>query len=60
MKGKTFRAVATLVINGVQYTGGRTSEGYKQAICEAFNSPPEACGQTLGSETSSPAGGTCQ
>lgn len=50
----------TLVINGVTYTGARTSEGYKQAICNAFNSPPEACGQTLGSETSSPAGGACQ
>lgn len=49
----------TLVINGVQYTGPRTSEDYKKAICGAFNNPPEVCNQTLSSSTSAASGG-CQ
>lgn len=49
----------TLIINGVQYSGSRTSEAYKQGICGAFNTAPAACGQSLGNSTSAeaPAGG---
>ena len=31
----------TLMINGVTYRGARTAEGYKQAICSAFEEVPE-------------------
>lgn len=48
----------TLLINGVTYAGGRTSEDYKQAICSAFNQTPEECGQEL-SSSSDTANGSC-
>lgn len=54
------RGSPTLVINGVRYAGERTSEGYKKAICNAFNNPPEACSQELSSEASSGSSGGCQ
>jgi len=37
----------SLIINGVIYSGGRTPEAYKQAICSAFNNQPEECGIAL-------------
>ncbi|MEA2020302.1 MAG: thioredoxin domain-containing protein [Patescibacteria group bacterium] len=46
----------TLIINGVTYQGNRSAEGYKNAICSAFNNPPEACSETL-SDTSAASGG---
>ncbi len=46
----------TLIINGVKYQGSRSAEGYKTAICEAFNNPPEECEQVL-SDTAAAAGG---
>lgn len=50
----------TLVINGVQYNGQRTSEGYKTAICGAYNSEPKECGEKItGSATTTPATGGC-
>ncbi len=50
----------TLIINGVKFTGGRTSDAYKQAICSAFNQEPSECSQVLTSTTSSSSGGNCQ
>lgn len=48
----------TLVINGLQYNSARTSEAYKTAICDAFNTPPAECGQTLSATGgASPTGG---
>ncbi len=48
----------TLIINGVQYSGSRSSEAFKQAICSGFASQPAECGQTLStSGGSAPAGG---
>ena len=49
----------TLVINGMIYDGDRTSEGYKQAICGAFETAPEVCTQVLGEGTSPAAAGDC-
>jgi glutaredoxin len=49
----------TLVINGVQYSGPRTPEDYKKAICGAFENPPKECETVLGSETKAASGG-CQ
>jgi hypothetical protein len=36
----------TLVINGVDYTGARSTEDYRKAVCSAFNAMPPQCGQT--------------
>jgi hypothetical protein len=44
----------TLVINGVQSQAGRTPEAVKQAICAAFNNPPEECKQTLSTSSFQP------
>ncbi|MEM7821828.1 MAG: hypothetical protein QXX38_03405 [Candidatus Aenigmatarchaeota archaeon] len=52
----------TLIINGVKsnavYQYGN-SEAYKQAICEAFKSPPEECSKVLESSSSGASGGQC-
>ena len=48
----------TLIINGATFNGARTPEGYKQAICSAFNKQPTECTKTL-NETSATASGNC-
>jgi len=48
----------TLIINGVEYSGGRTSESYKSGICSGFSTEPAACSQAL-SDTASTASGNC-
>ena len=48
----------TLIINGVDYSGARTSEAYKQAICSAFKTAPAECNQSL-STTGTAASGNC-
>ncbi len=48
----------TLLINEVRYTGQRTPEAFKNAICSAFIQPPKECEQTLPSSSASP--GTCE
>ncbi len=47
----------TLIINGTVYQGERSAESYKNAICSAFNNPPQECEETLGETTE--AAGTC-
>ena len=47
----------TMFINGVRYSGGRSPEEYKAAICAAFNDAPEECAQEL--STASGAEGEC-
>jgi len=50
-----------LVINGVEYSGARTAEGYKTGVCSGFNTAPASCSQTLQSSTdSTTATGGCQ
>ncbi len=44
----------TFGINGQQVQVNRSPEAIKQAICSAFNSPPEECGQTLSSAPEAP------
>jgi glutaredoxin len=46
----------TLIINGVVYSGARTPEAYKQAICDAFTTAPAECSQELNGATSSTTG----
>lgn len=47
----------TLIINGVKYTGARTSEAFKTAICNAFNNAPESCSEELSTSSTAPDGG---
>lgn len=48
----------TLIINGVTYSGARTPEAYKQAICNSFESAPAECNTTLsGAQAANSAGG---
>ncbi|MFH1209404.1 MAG: DsbA family protein [archaeon] len=46
----------TMFINGVTYSGARTSEAYKQAICSAFTTPPSECEQVLNNAAATAAG----
>ncbi|MEN6611017.1 MAG: DsbA family protein [Methanoregulaceae archaeon] len=48
----------TLVINNVTYTGTRSPEGYKQAICDSFITKPDECSTVLSTNTTS-ASGNC-
>ncbi len=50
----------TVVINGQQATVDRSPEGFKQAVCAAFSTPPEECSTALSTEAASPGigGGT--
>lgn len=43
----------TLLINGQRYSGSRSSEAFKQAICNAFNTPPSQCSQNVSSSAAS-------
>jgi len=47
-----------LVINGMIYTGSRSANGYKEAICSAFISPSAECEQDL--TTNSAPNGSCE
>lgn len=49
-------ASPTIFINNVSYTGERTPEAFKQAICNAFVEAPEECSQELSQTTSTPSG----
>lgn len=48
----------TLIINDQRYSGARTSEAFKQAICSSFKEEQDECSETL-SETAASAGGSC-
>jgi hypothetical protein len=52
------RAAASpmLFINGVLYSGARTPEAYKQAICNSFDVIPAECSTILSSASASSAG----
>jgi len=49
----------TLVINGVKYSGARTPEAFKQAICNSFDTAPAECSTVLSSATASGTTGGC-
>lgn len=48
----------TALINGVNYTGGRTSEAFKTSVCSAFNTAPTDCSAAL-SGAATAANGSC-
>lgn len=41
----------TLIINGAAYSGARSSEDFKSAVCSSFNNPPAECGQKIGNSS---------
>jgi len=43
----------TIVINGAKVNVNRSPESFKEAICAAFNSQPEACNQELSNQVAS-------
>ena len=49
----------TLLINGVEFDGDRTPEGYKEAICSGFKKAPSSCSQKLTADVSSAVDGSC-
>jgi glutaredoxin len=49
----------TLTINGVTYSGARTPEAYKQAICNSFENAPAECNTTLSTTQVTNASGWC-
>ena len=46
-----------LFVNGVKYSGARTPEAFKQAICNSFDTAPEECKTVLSSTSSTSTGG---
>lgn len=52
------RGSPTVLINDAAFNGGRAPEDYKQGICDAFNTAPDACEETL-STTGAAASGGC-
>lgn len=48
----------TLIINGQRYSGSRTAEAYRQAICARFETPPAECSVNLSAQTVA-ASGSC-
>jgi len=46
----------TILINGVQYGGDRSSDAFKQGICSGFTTAPTECSQSLTSGSSSGSG----
>ncbi len=46
----------TVFIDGADYTGSRTPEGFKTALCNAFTTKPSECSTTLGSDAAATTG----
>ena len=49
----------TVFIDGEAYSGARTPEAYKQALCAAFDDPPSECETKLDGDTEATAQGSC-
>jgi hypothetical protein len=52
-------ASPTLIINGVEYSGARTPEAYKKAICNSFDTAPSECSTTLSTAAATGTTGGC-
>jgi len=52
-------ASPTLVINGQEFRGSRTPDGYKQAICDRFVTPPAECSTPLPAVAGAAVSGGC-
>jgi len=51
------RGSPQVFINDTEYSGSRTPEAYKQALCSGFINPPEECNKTLSNEGGDANGG---
>lgn len=49
-----------LVINDKEYSGARSAEGYKAAICSGFNTAPSECSTSLGADSGTTPTGGCE
>jgi len=49
----------TVFVNGKLYSGSRTPEGYKQALCAEFEDTPAECATQLSGDTTAVASGQC-
>ncbi|HUT96432.1 MAG TPA: thioredoxin domain-containing protein [Candidatus Paceibacterota bacterium] len=49
-----------LIINDKEFTGTRSAEGYKSAICAGFNTAPSECSTSLGNSPDTTAAGECE
>jgi protein-disulfide isomerase len=49
----------TLIINGVTYSGARSSDAFKEAICSAFTTAPSECSQALSASSGTASSGGC-
>lgn len=58
-KGYGVTGSPTLMINGQKYSGQRTPEAFKQAICDRFETPPEECEVDLSGNTVAASTGSC-
>lgn len=58
-KGYGVTGSPSLVINGTKVNATRTQEGFKKAICDAFNTAPEECAKTLEGSAAPAASGGC-
>lgn len=58
---KTLRVTGspTLFINGQIYSGQRTPEAYKQAVCNHFDTPPAECSVNLSAQAVAASSGIC-
>lgn len=60
-KGYGVSGSPSLIINGVKVNATRTEEGYKKAVCDAFNTAPAECATVLAgaAAATAPAAGGC-
>jgi hypothetical protein len=49
----------TFFMNGQKYTGQRTAEAFKQAVCDRFETPPAECSVDLSSSATAASSGSC-
>jgi len=48
----------TVFVNEMEYSGGRSPDAYKAAVCSGFSSPPGECNQTVNGTTTTSTAGT--
>jgi hypothetical protein len=46
------RGSPTILINDVQYSGGRSADAFQSGICGAFNTPPAGCSAVVNATAS--------
>jgi SepF-like predicted cell division protein (DUF552 family) len=57
---KSIMGSPTLVINGIIYSGNRTPDAFKEAICSGFKTPPKECSTKLSDVANNTSTGGCE